>query len=99
MRDVTLLRAMTDSTENLICELQKLVVETLDLEDISPEEIGADTPLFSDNGLGSDSIDAMELGVALKRRYKITITAETENVDQHFSTLASLAAFIRSQAN
>ena len=99
MRDVTLLRAMTDSTENLICELQKLVVETLALEDISPEEIGADTPLFSDNGLGLDSIDAMELGVALKRRYKITITAETKNVDHHFSTLTSLAAFIRSQTN
>lgn len=99
MHDVTLLRAMTDSTENLICELQKFVVEALDLEDISPEEIGADTPLFSDNGLGLDSIDAMELGVALKRRYKITINAETENVDQHFATLASLAAFIRSQTN
>lgn len=90
---------MTDSTEKLICELRELVIEALDLEDISPENIGADTPLFSDTGLGLDSIDAMELGVALKRRYKITINADTENVDQHFATLASLAAFIRSQAN
>ena len=90
---------MTNSTEQLICELRELVVEALDLEDIAPEDIGADTPLFSDTGLGLDSIDAMELGVALKRRYKITINAETENVDQHFATLASLAAFIRSQAN
>lgn len=90
---------MTDSTEKLICELRELVVNALDLEDISPEEIGADTPLFSDSGLGLDSIDAMELGVALKRRYNITINAETENVDQHFATLASLASFIGSQLN
>ncbi len=99
MRNVTLMRVMADSPENLICELQKLLVDVLDLEDISPEDIGADTPLFSDNGLGLDSIDAMELGVALKRRYKITINAETEDIEQHFATLASLAAFILSQTD
>lgn len=89
----------TDTTEKLICELRELIIEALDLEDISPEEIGAETPLFSDNGLGLDSIDAMELGVALKRRYNITINSETENVDKHFADLAALAAFIRTQTH
>lgn len=90
---------MTDSnkTDKLISELRELVVQVLDLEDISPAEISADTPLFSEEGLGLDSIDAMELGVALKRRYKVTIDSETEDVEKHFSSLSALAAFILSR--
>ena len=84
------------ATDKLINELRELVVSALDLEDISPEEIGADTPLFSGDGLGLDSIDAMELAVALKRRYKISISEETKDVDKHFSCLSSLAKFVQS---
>lgn len=86
-----------NSKEQLISELRELLVEVLDLEDIAPEEIGAETPLFSENGLGLDSIDAMELGVALKRRYKVTINSKTENVDRHFASLSALADFISAQ--
>lgn len=89
----------TNTTNKLISELRELVVSTLDLEDIAPEEIGAETPLFTEDGLGLDSIDAMELAVALKRRYKINISEETEGMDKHFSCLASLAQFVQSQSN
>lgn len=88
-----------NATEKLIGELREFVMDTLDLEDIAPEEIGAETPLFSEDGLGLDSIDAMELAVALKRRYRINITEQTENLDKHFSCLASLAEFIKTNKN
>ena len=78
----------------LIADLQKLIVESLELEDVNPEDIAPEAPLFSDEGLGLDSIDAMELGVALKRRYKVTLNQETKDVDKHFATVASLAQFI-----
>jgi acyl carrier protein len=89
----------TNNTDKLICELRSLIIDILDLEDISPEEIGADTPLFSEDGLALDSIDAMEIGVALKRRYNVVLDKETQDVDKHFTSLSTLAAFIQSQQN
>lgn len=84
----------TQNDAALIADLQNLIVEALELEDITPGDIAPDAPLFSDEGLGLDSIDAMELGVALKRRYKVTLNQETKDVDKHFATIASLAQFI-----
>lgn len=52
----------------LISELQHLIVESLALEDVQPEDIDPDEPLFGE-GLGLDSIDALELGLALKKRF------------------------------
>ncbi len=58
---------MTD----LLHELKCMVIEVLHLEDVAPEDIGDDTPLFADDGLGLDSIDALELGVALHKKYHL----------------------------
>ena len=58
----------------LISELQHLIVESLALEDVQPEDIDPDEPLFGE-GLGLDSIDALELGLALKKRFGVTLTA------------------------
>ena len=55
----------------LISELQHLIVESLALEDVQPEDIDPDEPLFGE-GLGLDSIDALELGLALKKRFGVT---------------------------
>ena len=49
-------------------EVKQLIIDVLQLEDITPADIDTDAPLFAD-GLGLDSIDALELGVALHKRY------------------------------
>lgn len=84
----------TEREELLITELQQLIVDALELEDVQPEDIKPEMPLFSEDGLGLDSIDAMELGVALKRRYQVALNQETQDVDKHFANVASLARFV-----
>jgi acyl carrier protein len=80
-------------TETLINELRSLLVEELLLEDIEPEDIHPDEPLFGE-GLGLDSIDALEIAVLLDRRYGIKITAEDNRNQAIFASLSSLAEFI-----
>ena len=74
-------------------ELKALLVHELNLEDISPEDIDETAPLFRD-GLGLDSIDALELSVIIDRQYGIKIKAEDERNAEIFSSLNALAAFI-----
>jgi acyl carrier protein len=74
-------------------EVKELIVDVLQLEDIKAEEIDSDAPLFVE-GLGLDSIDALEIGVALQKRYGITLSAESQETRQHFSSVRALAALI-----
>jgi len=78
-------------------ELKRLIVSALNLEDVSPEEIDSDEPLFGDGGLGLDSIDALELGVAIRKTYDIRIETVSDEVKRHFASIAALAAFIHQQ--
>ena len=82
--------------DQLELELKKLIVNALKLEGIAPEEIDSEEPLFA-VGLGLDSIDALELGMALRNVYNLKIESVTEEVKQHFMNVRSLAQFIRSQ--
>lgn len=82
--------------DELESELKRLIVEALKLEDLEPESIVSEEPLFVE-GLGLDSIDALELGVALRKRYDIRIESVTDEVKAHFASVRSLARFIRSQ--
>lgn len=75
-------------------ELKTLIITTLNLEDLTPEEIQSDAPLFVD-GLGLDSIDALELGVAIKKKYNVTLQAEDSETQKHFSSIQSLADFVK----
>ena len=75
-------------------ELKRLIVSSLKLEDLQPEEISSDEALFGDDGLGLDSIDALELGVALRKTYGISIETVNEEIRRHFRSVSSLAAFI-----
>ncbi|MGB0683249.1 MAG: phosphopantetheine-binding protein [Magnetovibrionaceae bacterium] len=77
-------------------ELKKLIVETLNLEDIEPSEIVSDEALFVD-GLGLDSIDALELGMAIQKTYGIKMSSKDENIRSHFQSVRNLAAFIQSE--
>ena len=83
---------MTD----LETEIKQLIVSTLCLEDINPEDIESGDPLFGD-GLGLDSIDALELGVALRKKFNVTINSDDAQVRESFGSVSSLAKFINSQ--
>ena len=78
---------------NLEHEIKELIIESLDLEEISPDDIVTDEPLFED-GLGLDSIDALELGMALQAKFGVKINAEDENTREYFRSVASLARFV-----
>lgn len=78
---------------NLVEELKVLIIDVLNLEDVTPEDIQADEPLFGE-GLGLDSIDALELGLALQKKYSISIDAENENTKTHFASVNNLAKFV-----
>ena len=80
---------MTD----LELELKQLVIDTLMLEDLTPADIDTDAPLFIE-GLGLDSIDALELGVALQKKYGIQISSNSEDTKAYFANIASLSAMV-----
>ena len=80
----------------LSTEIKQLIFDTLNLEGMTPEEIDAEAPLFGD-GLGLDSIDALELGLALKNRYGVVLSAESQDMRQHFYSVETLAKFVSAQ--
>ncbi|MBN8452024.1 phosphopantetheine-binding protein [Accumulibacter sp.] len=77
-------------------EIKTLIIEALNLEHMSQEDIASDIPLFGE-GLGLDSIDALELGIALKKKYGIELGAGDSRTREHFRSVLSLAALVRSQ--
>lgn len=84
----------------LLAELRVLIVDTLDLADVNPHAIDADAPLFDKNrGLGLDSIDALELAVAISKRYGVTLQADDEATSRAFGSLRALATHISSLKN
>lgn len=76
-------------------ELKEFIIETMNLEDITPADIGDDMQLFGDTGLALDSIDALELVLALKKKYGIVLEANDEKSREHLRSVASLAALIK----
>ena len=65
----------------------------MNLEDVAPGDINDDEPLFGD-GLGLDSVDALELGLLVQKKYGIVLNSKTQNLKQIFSSVASLAQYI-----
>ena len=78
---------------DLKVELKQLIIDTLDLEDIEISDIRDDEALFVE-GLGLDSIDALELGLAIKKAYEVKIDANSEQTKQYFSSINTLSDFI-----
>ena len=77
-------------------ELAQLVIDTLNLEDLAAADIPPAQPLFGE-GLGLDSVDALELALALQKRYDIRIASDDKDARRHFASVSSLAAFVASQ--
>ena len=78
--------------DNLILQLKNQIIEVLNLEDMTPEDIDAEAPLFGD-GLGLDSIDALELIVLLEREYGIKLSNPAEG-KRIFKSIASIADYV-----
>ena len=82
-------------------ELAEILVEALDLEEFTADDIDPEAPLFgldTPNSLGLDSIDALEISLAIAQNYGVQLKADDENNRQIFSSLRALNAYIRAQS-
>lgn len=79
-------------------ELKQLIISSLDLEDVKVEDIADDEVLFGE-GLELDSIDALELGIAIKKKYGVTFSAENEDNKKYFKSVSTLARYITEKRN
>jgi acyl carrier protein len=77
-------------------ELARLIVESLHLEGVRPEDIEPDAPLFGE-GLGLDSLDMLELSMAIEQKYAVKLRSDDPDNEKIFSSLRSLARHIREQ--
>lgn len=76
-------------------DIKELIINVLELEDIKASDINDNDALFAE-GLGLDSIDALELGMALKKKYNLTLSSDKKDNAKHFYSVQTLADFIRS---
>ena len=81
-------------SNNMHTEVKQLIIDTLELEDIEVNEIVDSEPLFVE-GLGLDSIDALELGIAIQKKYGIKMEAETQDTREYFASVNALVNFIK----
>jgi acyl carrier protein len=79
--------------ECLEAEIKALIIEALVLEDVTPGDIETDAPLFVE-GLGLDSIDALELAMVLEERYRVTMSEDPDENRKIFESVRSLATFV-----
>ena len=79
--------------ETLETEIRDLILASVDVEGLTADDLPFDEPLFGD-GVGLDSIDALEIGAALRRKYSVKFKANSEENKTHFRTISSLADFI-----
>ena len=79
--------------DELILELKQQIIEALNLEEMTPDEIDTDAPLFGNDGLGLDSIDALELIVLMEKRYGIKLASPAEG-KAIFQSVRSIAEYV-----
>ncbi len=79
-------------------EIKEVIISSLALEDIKAEDIKDEEALFGD-GLGLDSIDALELGMAIKNKFKVSLSSEKEENKKYFYSVKTLADYIRTHQN
>ena len=81
---------------DLNLEIKQLIIESLNLEDLAPADIDNDAPLFGDVGLALDSIDALELAMAVQRRFGVRIV-DSKETRRVMVSVSALAAYIESR--
>lgn len=88
----------TEKLNMLMHEIKCLIIDALTLEDTSPDDIGDEEQLFGDAGLALDSIDALELGIALRKKYQLQLEANDSENREHFRSVGSLARLLLARA-
>ncbi|EGY51974.1 phosphopantetheine-binding protein [Neisseria shayeganii] len=78
-------------------EIKQLIIDSLGLEDLTAADIDSHAPLFGDDGLGLDSVDALELGLAVQKHFGFKLDGENEELRQSFASVATLADFVTQQ--
>ncbi|WP_018996632.1 phosphopantetheine-binding protein [Hirschia maritima] len=78
-------------------EIRTLLIDVLNLEDLTEDEIGMEDDLFSDDGVALDSIDALELGVAIQKKYGVKLEPKDEKLQKHFQNIRLLAELIEAR--
>ena len=78
-------------------EIRDLIIASVEVEGLAAEDLASDAELFGD-GVGLDSIDALEIGAALRKKYQVKFKANSEENREHFRTVSSLADFIAANA-
>jgi acyl carrier protein len=78
-------------------ELRALIVDVLNLEDVTPEDIDPEEDLFSDDGLALDSIDALEIGVAIQKKYGVKPDSKDDKLAEHFKNIRSIAKLVEAR--
>ena len=76
-------------------DIKRLIIDALELEDTTVDDIKDDVSLFGDDGLGLDSIDALELGIALRKKYQFQLEDNDAGNREHFRSVTSLAKFVQ----
>lgn len=82
---------------NLENQIKQLIIDSLGLEDITVADIGSEDPLFGDDGLGLDSVDALELGLAVQKTFGFQLDGENDNLRENFANVKTLAEFVKSR--
>ena len=75
-------------------EIKELIIDSLGLEDLTAADIDDNVPLFGDDGLALDSVDALELGLAVQKHFGFQLDKENQELRDSFANVASLAAFV-----
>ena len=81
--------------DDLKIKIKELIIDSLELEDVKVEDIVDSDPLFRE-GLGLDSIDALELSIAIKKKFGVKLSAENADNKKHFASVDTLAEYIKS---
>ena len=83
-------------TDSLKTEIKQLIIESLDLEDVEVSDINDSAALFGDDddGLNLDSIDALELGLAIKKQFDVKLDTNSAETKKHFYSVDTLADFV-----
>jgi len=78
-------------------QIRQVILSSVEVEGLTAADLPPDVQLFGD-GVGLDSIDALEIGAALRRKFQVKFKANSDENRVHFRTIASLAAFIAGNA-
>ena len=78
-------------------EIKQLIIDSLGLEDLTPADIGDEEALFGDSGLGLDSVDALELGLAVQKHFGFQLDGESQELRDSFANVSTLAAVVQKQ--